>query len=122
MTMIVWKIFFWILSLLTAATVKNSLILAGIYFIILKKCPRPNLKVFNTKFGPQGKYQGSTYQVRQVLAIFFKVVALILSLNCLKGLRVTKIIKQSKFEGAWNKLEARTVSRDNHGQQFSDKL
>ena len=30
--------------LLTALTVKNSHILAGIYFIFLKKCPRPNLK------------------------------------------------------------------------------
>ena len=36
MTMIVCKIFFSFLSLLTAQIVKNSHILAGIYFIFLK--------------------------------------------------------------------------------------
>ena len=34
------------MSLLTALIVKTSLILAGIYFIFLKKRPRPNLKGF----------------------------------------------------------------------------
>ena len=33
------------MSLLTAPIVKNSHILAGIYFIFPKKCPRRNLKV-----------------------------------------------------------------------------
>ena len=32
------------MSLLTALIVKNSHILAGIYFLFLKKRPRPNLK------------------------------------------------------------------------------
>ena len=32
------------MSLLTALIVKNSHILAGMYFIFLKTCPRPNLK------------------------------------------------------------------------------
>ena len=45
--------FFVFLSLSTALIVKNSHILAGIY--LSKKCPRPNLKLFNTKFGPQWK-------------------------------------------------------------------
>ena len=31
-------------SLLTVPTVKSSNILAGIYFIFLKECPRANLK------------------------------------------------------------------------------
>ena len=34
------------MSLLTAFIVKNSYILAGIFFIFLKKGPRPNLKGF----------------------------------------------------------------------------
>ena len=34
------------MSLLTALTVKNSHILTGIYFIFLKICSKPNLKVF----------------------------------------------------------------------------
>ena len=47
------------MSLLRAPIVNNSHILAGIYFILLKK----------TK---------SSYQVRQILARFYKLVALIL--------------------------------------------
>ena len=34
------------MSLLVALIVKNSHILAGIYYIILRKHPRPNLKGF----------------------------------------------------------------------------
>ena len=33
--------------LLTALIVKNSHVLAEIYFILLKSCPRPNLKGFH---------------------------------------------------------------------------
>ena len=46
MNIVVCKIFFSFLSLLTALIVKNSHILAGIYFIFLKKRRRPNLKCF----------------------------------------------------------------------------
>ena len=34
----------------------------------------------------------------------------------MKGLRVTKIDKEIKFEGVWAELEAKSVSRDNHSQ------
>ena len=34
------------MSLLTAAIVKNSYTMAGIFFYLSKKCPTPNLKVF----------------------------------------------------------------------------
>ena len=44
MTIIVCKICLLFMSLLTALIVKN--ILAGIDFTFLKKCPKPNLKVF----------------------------------------------------------------------------
>ena len=44
--MIVWKILFHFLSLLTALVVKHRHILAGIYVISLKNCPRPNVNVF----------------------------------------------------------------------------
>ena len=46
MSMIVGNFFLLFMSLLTAHIVNNSHILAGIYFIFLKKRPRPNLKVF----------------------------------------------------------------------------
>ena len=47
MNIIVCKIFFLLfMSLLTSLIVKNSHILAGIYFIFLKKGPKSNLKDF----------------------------------------------------------------------------
>ena len=38
----------------------------------------------------------------------------------MKGLRVTKIVKEFKFEGVWIQIEAKDVSRDNHSQNISD--
>ena len=43
------------MSLITALTVKNSHIFAGIYFIFLKIVLKQTLKSFNTKFWPQWK-------------------------------------------------------------------
>ena len=42
-----------------------------------------------------------------MLSRLCKFVTLILDDNYVKGLRVTKIVKQIKFEGAWGKLEAK---------------
>ena len=50
------------MPLLTALIVQNSHILAGIYFIFLKKRPRPNLKGFNIKFWPLWKDRKISYQ------------------------------------------------------------
>ena len=49
----------------------------------------------------------SSYQVRQNLALFCKLVAIILGLNCLKGLKIFKIVKEIKFEEVWDKLKAK---------------
>ena len=54
-------------------------------------------KVFDTNLAPQWKNWESSYQVRQILATFCKVVALILSWNCIKGPRVSNIFKQIKI-------------------------
>ena len=43
------KILFCFLQLLATPNVKNSHILAEKYFIFLKKCPTPNLQVFEHK-------------------------------------------------------------------------
>ena len=84
--------------LLTALIVKNCQILDGIYFIFLKTS-QTNLKGFQQQICTSVKI--SSYQLRQVLANFCKLVTLILAYNCVKGLRVTKIVKQIKFEGVW---------------------
>ena len=56
---------------------KNSYILAGICFILLKKHPRLNLKGFQYQILTFVKGLGSSYQVGQILALFCKLVALI---------------------------------------------
>ena len=34
----------------------------------------------------------------------------------MKGTRVTKNVKEIKFEGVWNELESKKLSRDNNSQ------
>ena len=100
MNMIVSKIFFFFyMSLLTGLIVKTIIFWLEFTISFLKK-------VLNSKFGPQWKYRKSSYKVRQMLALICNLVVLILSSNCAKGLRVTKIVKQIKFEAVWGKLEA----------------
>ena len=41
-----------------------------------------------------------------MLAVFLNLVAQVLDLNCMEELRVTKIVKEIKFEGVWGELEA----------------
>ena len=67
---------------------------------------------FNTKFGSLWKDRESSYQERKILAPFCKLVTLILEWNCVKiGLRVTKIVKQIKFEWVWDELEAKNLPK-----------
>ena len=66
------------MSLLTDSIVKNNHLLAGIYFIILKNVIDQSSKAFITNFRPQSKDRKSSYQVRQIFALFYKLVALIL--------------------------------------------
>ena len=114
------KFSFAFISLLTASIDKNSHILARIYFIFLENILKQIWKSFNTKFWPQWKDRKSRYEVRQILALFCNLTALILGYNYVKELKVTKIVKEVKFEGVWGKLEAKNVSRDNHSQNIWD--
>ena len=63
------------MTLLTALIVKNSHILAAAYSIYALG---QTWRAFNDKFGPLWKGRENSYQVRQVLALFCKLVALIL--------------------------------------------
>ena len=92
------------MSLLTVLVVRNSHILTGIYFILLKKRSTLNVKSIYNQIekdhgkevkSEQWKDRGSSYQRREIL------VALVLEQNCVKGIRVTKIPKQIKFEEVW---------------------
>ena len=86
---------FRIIFLLTASIVNNSHILAGVYFIFHKNVLEQTQKSFDTEFRPQWY---SSYEVRQNLALFRSLLALILNWNCVKSFRVTKIIPKIKFE------------------------
>ena len=72
----------------------------------------------NTKFQTQRKDGESSYQVTIILGLFCNSIALILDLNSVKDFRVTKNVKEIKFEGVWGELESRKVSRDNNSQNI----
>ena len=93
------------MSLLATLIVKNSYILAAIYNIFLKKCPRPKLKGFKYSLKTHWKDQKSSNKVRPVLAHFCKLVSLILDFDSVKDVRVTKIVKQMNFKETWGKLK-----------------
>ena len=99
------------MSLLTAPVVKNSYIYAIIYLIFIKNVLKnsssakkffKSLPVLN--FNLRKKME---IAVRKILAPFYNLVALMLGWNCVKGLRVTWIVKKNKFEGVWGRLAVR---------------
>ena len=75
---IIAKISFTFYVFINSLIVRNGHILTGIYFIFLKNVLDQTWKAFNTKFGPQWEDRESSYQIRQILALFCKLVALIL--------------------------------------------
>ena len=112
MTRIVWKIFFCFLCLnKQLQLLKTVILLAEIYFIFVESVIHQTLKAFNTKFGPQWKDRKSRSQVKEMFALFCKLVALILGQNCIKLVRVTKIVKQLKFQGSWWRVKAKYCLR-----------
>ena len=94
--------------LLITPIVKNSHILAGMYSIFLKSVLDKTWKSLDTEFETQWKDRKSSYKVRKNLAISCNSVALILDWNYVKGIIVTKIVENIKFEKNWNKLETNT--------------
>ena len=66
------------MCLLTAKFVKNNHIYAITYFIFLKIVLKQTWNAFNTNFWPQKKDHKSSYQVRQIFALFCNLIALTL--------------------------------------------
>ena len=73
---------------------------------------------FNTKFQTQWKDRESSDQVRIILGLFCHSITLILGLNSGKDLRVTKNVKEIKFEGVWGELESKTISTEYNSQNI----
>ena len=95
------------MSLIRTKFVRNSHIWAKIYFIFLENVLKQTWNSFNTKFEDQWKSWKSSYQVKEILALFCYLIPLILGLSSVEGLRVTKIVKEVKFEGVWSELESK---------------
>ena len=93
--------------LLTALIVKNSLILAGFYFIFLKPSWTKLESLWIPNLDLSEKIGKVVIEVRQNLALFRNLVSLILSWNCVKRLIVTKLVQKINFEGTWGKLKAK---------------
>ena len=55
-----------------------------------------------------------------MLGLLCNLIALILYYNCVKGLRVTKIVNEIKFERVWGSLKQEIVSRDKDLQNTRD--
>ena len=81
--------------------------MGGIHFIFLKERPRSNSKVLQYQVWTSVKRSKSSYHVSQILTLFRKLVTLILGWNCVKDLRVTKIVREIQFEETWGVLEAK---------------
>ena len=94
-------------SLLTTRVAKNSHILTTTYFTFPQKRRWRNLKSFTTKFRIRSKDRKSNYELRPILVLFCNFVALVLGSSCVKGLIITKFVKQIKFEETWGWKESK---------------
>ena len=105
-----------LMSLLEIKFVKNSHILGKIYLIFLKNVLKISLvklkqtrNSFNTKFQAQWKACSSSYQLKQILAVFCDLIPLILGQSSVEVLGVTEIVKEIKFEGVLDKLKSKKI-------------
>ena len=60
---------------------------------------------FNTKIQAQWKACSSSYQLKQILAVFCDLIPLILRQSSVEVFGVTENVKEIKFEGVFDKLE-----------------
>ena len=93
--------------LLTTKFVKNSDVPATILFLFIKIVLNQTWNCFIIKSQPQWKVRKSSYQVREILGVFFHLIALILRKTRFKDLKVTKNVKEIRFEEAWGKIESK---------------
>ena len=100
-----------LMSLLKTKFLKNSHIWGKIYLIFLKNVLKQTRNSFNTKFQAQWKACSSSYQLKQILAVFCDLIHPILGQRSVEVLGVTKIVKEIKFEGVLDKLKSKKMFR-----------
>ena len=113
---------FLFMSLVTVLIVKNSHILAGIYFIFLKNVHDQTWKSFNTKFRPQWKDRKSSYQSKTDFSIFLQISCCNFRLKLSKALELRKLSDKFNLEGSGASLKEKTISRENHSQNIWGKF
>ena len=79
-----------------------------------------NWSSFKTKFQTPWIDWKYSYQVRQVLAPFSNLIALMLGYNSVNNLRVTKIVKKITLERVWDESDSKNVSVGSHSQSIGD--
>ena len=89
------------MSLLPTKFVKNSHIWVKIYFIFLKNVLKQTRNSFNTKFQAQWKACSSSYQLKQILAVYCDLILLILGQSSVEVLGVTEIAKKLSLKRFW---------------------
>ena len=97
------------MSLLPTKFVKNSHIWGKIYLIFLKNVLKQTRNSFNTKFQAQWKACSSSYQLKQILAVFCDLIPLILGQSSVEVLGVTEIVKEIKFEKVLDNLKSKKI-------------
>ena len=107
MKRIVPKIFFTFIVFISRSNCKKQSYLAESLLYFSKKLSKTNLKNLNKKFWLQWEQGLISYLVWKILAHFCNLIALIFSWNCLKGVRVTDIVIEYKFQEVWRKLETK---------------
>ena len=98
-----------LMSLLKTKFVKNSHIWGKIYLTFLKNELKQTRNSFNTKFQAQWKACSSSYQLKQILAVFFELIPLILGQSSVEILGVIEIVKEIKFERVLDKLKSKKM-------------
>ena len=98
-----------LMSWLKTKFVKKSHICGKIYFIFLKNVLKQTRNSLNSKFQAQWKAWSSSYQLKQILAVFCELIPLILGQRSVEVLGVTEIVKKIKFEVILDKLKSRKL-------------
>ena len=89
---------------------ENSNFVAKIYFIFLKTPTRSNFKWFQYQIWTSVKSSSKTSissKTNFITSLQISYSNIRLKLLNAKGFRVTKTVKQIKFEGTWGELEAK---------------
>ena len=95
------------MSFLGAPISRNCLFLAEIDFLFQKTRRRSSFKGFQYQIWTSAKKSENYLLIKRNLSLLCKFVTLTLDKTYVRSLRVTKPVKQIKFKGNWDELQAK---------------